>query len=91
MMKETPMLTRLLAYLLGPHWQTSLIGLLAAVAYGAQAVPSLLDGTATAHDYMRAAVAALLYAGGRAQADGKTLPFPPAPPPAGTTQKENTP
>lgn len=69
------MIPRLVEYLFGPSWRTSLIGLLAAIAYAAQSVPAILDGTATSADYVRAAVAALIYALGRTAADARTRPL----------------
>lgn len=63
------MLPRLAQWILGDSWRTSLASLSAAVLYGAQSVPALLDGTATASDWRRAGVAAALYLIGRFSAD----------------------
>lgn len=63
------MIPRLLSYLFGPDWKTSAVALCAAIAYAAQSVPAIVDGSATRQDWVRALVAALIYATGRAAAD----------------------
>lgn len=63
------MIPRLLEFLLGPDWKTSAVALTAAVAYAAQSVPAIVEGSATRADWIRAAVAALIYLTGRVAAD----------------------
>lgn len=71
---ESGLLPRIAHWLLGDAWRTSLAAMAAALLYSAQAVPAIIDGTATSADWRRALFASLLFLIGRFSADVPRLP-----------------
>ena len=59
------MIPRLLAWLFGASWRTTLAGYAGAALEGVQAVPAIVTGTATADDWRRAGIAVAIAVLGR--------------------------